>query len=436
MNLEDKIQFYLSEEAYAIVQSVGKLSSNLDKPVYLVGGAVRDILLGRQSVDLDFVTEGSGIKLAETVCQELGGELTTHDRFGTAVWTPPADLFSETVDFITARTEIYPSPASLPQVTPSSIQDDLFRRDFAINAMAVRLDQPHFGQLLDPYKGTLDLDQKKIQILHDQSFDDDPTRMFRAARYAGRLGFELTQATRSALQQSRPNLAHLSADRVRHELEKLLGERFPTPMLELLQQWQVFESLPANLTLTDLQRIALTRLDGCLSIDPGRTAAQNSSIEELRLAIWLLHTQLLDTSAVDVADELNCTADFKRDLERVLNVIQQGLKMDDFRPGTVEKLLRGFTATQLLLLQAHQATPAALKVQIPTYFNTWRLIKTTADGNTLRQIGVRPGPIYQKILDQLLADKLNGEFESDAAESERLTQLIDQLGPQNKKDAS
>ncbi len=429
MNLEEKIQFYLSGEGYAIVQKVGILALALKQPVYLVGGAVRDVILGRQSLDLDFVTEGSGIKLAEIVCKNCGGTLTTHERFGTAVWTPPADQFAETIDFITARKEVYKAPAALPDVTASSMQDDLFRRDFAINAMAIRLDGDHFGQLLDPFNGMADLEQRKIRILHDKSFDDDPTRMFRGARYAGRLGFELTADTSAALNQSLPMLKELSADRVRHEIEKILEELLPIPMLDLLSQWSVLDHLSIPLKFSDLERVALTKLDGLVSIQPGFSASEQTSLDHLRLATWFLNSQSHQTTPLDLVKEMNCTADFKRDIERVLAVLEQAKSIADYRPGTIEKLLRGTTATQLVLLQAHHSTPHELRAVVPNYFNRWRSVETNADGNTLLELGVPPGPSYQKILDQLLADKLNGDLQTDAAESERLTELISQFAP-------
>ena len=121
MNLEQNFQSFLSEQAYAVVKAVSQIASDLGQPVFLVGGAVRDLLLGRMSHDLDFVTEGSGLALAQKICEALDGSLTTHERFGTAVWTPPAQLFPNTVDVITARKEIYKTPAALPEVTPSNL---------------------------------------------------------------------------------------------------------------------------------------------------------------------------------------------------------------------------------------------------------------------------------------------------------------------------
>lgn len=436
MNLEQNFQSFLSEQAYAVVKAVSQIASDLGQPVFLVGGAVRDLLLGRMSHDLDFVTEGSGLALAQKICEALDGSLTTHERFGTAVWTPPAQLFPNTVDVITARKEIYKTPAALPEVTPSNMQDDLFRRDFTINGMAIRLGGPQHGELLDLYHGQRDLEKKLIRVFHQQSFQDDPTRTFRAARYAGRLGFALADGTKQALITSLNEIKLLSADRVRHELEKTMAEPLPMPMLEILEELEILKAVDANLVWSDTQRIALAHLDGLMSLELGQTAAKEVSKTDLRLSTWLTNLPQSEETALSVANCLNVSADIRRDIEKVLKAIDASKTLEDLRPGTIEKLLRGLSAAQLTLLQANQQLPKEIKALIPAYFNQWRLIKTNTDGNTLRQLNLPPGPSYQKILDHLLAAKLNGEINSDSEENEQLTHLVQNIMTENKKSAS
>jgi tRNA nucleotidyltransferase (CCA-adding enzyme) len=160
--------------------------------VYLVGGTVRDILLGERSFDVDIAVEGDAIALAQALADALGGRVRAHDKFGTAVVLYAED---ERVDVVTARTEFYDAPAALPTVEHASIREDLFRRDFTINAMAVSLKGADLGRLVDPFGGRRDLEAKTIRVLHNLSFIDDPTRIFRAIRYENRYGFRMDDHT-------------------------------------------------------------------------------------------------------------------------------------------------------------------------------------------------------------------------------------------------
>ncbi|MCB1602931.1 MAG: CCA tRNA nucleotidyltransferase, partial [Xanthomonadales bacterium] len=169
----------------------------LNMPCYLVGGFVRDLLLKQPVNDFDFVVEGDAIKLGKQLVKTFGGKLTPHFKFHTAIWHLPStfNLQPATLDLITARKEMYEKPGALPTVTPSNIEDDLRRRDFTINAMAVRLDGEGFGEVLDPLDGQADLERGVIRVLHPNSFMDDPTRIFRAIRYEGRYSFTLEPST-------------------------------------------------------------------------------------------------------------------------------------------------------------------------------------------------------------------------------------------------
>ena len=196
--------------------------------VYLVGGTVRDILLGEPSFDVDIAVEGDAIAFATSLAEALDGRVTAHDKFGTAVVLYGDD---ERVDVVTARTESYEAPGALPTVAPGSIEDDLFRRDFTINAMAASLRGDDKGQLVDPFDGRADLEAGRIRVLHDRSFLDDPTRIFRAIRYENRYGFRMDEHTAAlAHEASHRDTSHdLSGARMREELDRALrgGRRRP-----------------------------------------------------------------------------------------------------------------------------------------------------------------------------------------------------------------
>jgi len=189
---------------------------------YLVGGAVRDLLMGHRSVDLDLSVEGDGLAVARELAQRLGGEAREHERFGTAT-VRAGDL---AVDVATARRESYAHPGALPEVEPASLDEDLARRDFTVNAMAIALSEPGRGELRDPLGGAPDLAAERIRVLHDRSFIDDPTRLLRALRYEARLGFGLERDTERLVREAvaADALSTVSGPRVRDELMDLLGE--------------------------------------------------------------------------------------------------------------------------------------------------------------------------------------------------------------------
>src|SRR5947208_2631577 len=198
-------------------------------PAYLVGGAVRDLLLGRPRADIDVAVEGN----VEELARRLGGDARTHARFATA--TVRVDGLE--VDLAATRSETYPHPGALPEVQPASLSDDLARRDFTINAMAVPLGSP--PRLIDPYGGVGDLERGELRILHRRSFADDPTRALRAARYTARYSFALEPETERLLRDA--DLSTVSGDRVEAELRKLAAEPEARRGFERLAEWGLFE---------------------------------------------------------------------------------------------------------------------------------------------------------------------------------------------------
>src|SRR5207302_3864097 len=210
------------ERLAPVFEAVAALSEAYDG-VYLVGGTVRDILLGEPSFDVDIAVEGDAIALAQSLADALGGRVRAHEKFGTAVVIYGE---GERVDVVTARTEFYDAPAALPTVEHASIREDLFRRDFTINAMAASLKGADFGRLVDPFGGRRDLEARRIRVLHNLSFIDDPTRIFRAIRYENRLGFRMDDHTerlaRGTVEMGL--VGDLSSERLRNELIALLEE--------------------------------------------------------------------------------------------------------------------------------------------------------------------------------------------------------------------
>ena len=219
----------ISERGIALPKEVARrvagaraLARERGIPLFLVGGAVRDVLLGRDVVDVDLVVESDAAGFARELARRLGARLTLHGRFGTAVLQAPSGA---RVDVGNARAETYERPGSLPRVRPGTIEEDLARRDFALNAMALEIARARAPRLLDPFDGRGDLRRRIIRMLHPRSPLDDPTRSFRAVRYANRLGFEIDARTRRWIRGAVEAVDAVSGDRIRRELALLLSEK-------------------------------------------------------------------------------------------------------------------------------------------------------------------------------------------------------------------
>ena len=213
-------------------------------PIYIVGGFVRDLLLGRPSLDFDLVVEGDAIKLADSLASKYGGKATIHQKFGTAKWFINEN---SSIDLISARSEIYSHPVALPTVKMGTISDDLHRRDFTINTLAIRLDGNHFGEMHDELGSLDDLQHGLVRVLHPRSFIDDPTRMYRAVRYEKRYGFKIAKETSALIPEARQLIEKLSAQRIRHELDLILEEPNAAPMLARLDKLGLLKPIHPSL---------------------------------------------------------------------------------------------------------------------------------------------------------------------------------------------
>jgi tRNA nucleotidyltransferase (CCA-adding enzyme) len=220
-------------KALNAVRIVGETADNEDVPVYLVGGPVRDILLDFPAYDMDFLVEGDGTRFSEILNASLKGKLEIHRHFRTAV-IESGDL---KLDIVTARSETYKKPAAYPDVKPGSLKEDLFRRDFTINAMALSVNKKSFGEMKDYYGGYADLKAGIIRVTHDKSFIDDPTRIFRAVRFSARFDFKIEKHTEKLMKEavSLGLLGELNRGRIKKELELFFKEQDPLKCLRIFE---------------------------------------------------------------------------------------------------------------------------------------------------------------------------------------------------------
>jgi len=230
------------ESVQPLLRRLGDLAQSRGVDAYAVGGCVRDWMVGVTGlVDLDVVVVGDGLAFAREAARSLHATLTTHEQFGTAMLALPASVRAAPVrlDVATARKERYAAPAAYPKVTPGTLRDDLLRRDFTINAMALAITPEAFGRVIDPFGGARDLRAKRLRVLHEESFLDDPSRILRAVRFVERFGLTLEPSTARALRRAINEnlLARLNRGRLRKELERITQEPDPIACLARVGRW-------------------------------------------------------------------------------------------------------------------------------------------------------------------------------------------------------
>jgi tRNA nucleotidyltransferase (CCA-adding enzyme) len=377
-------------------------------PAYLVGGAVRDLLRGERGVDLDVAVEGDAIAAARAVAARVGGEVKVHDRFGTATVTAPGLA----VDLATTRRERYERPGALPEVSPAPLAEDLARRDFAINAMAVALTGLEVGRLVDPHGGREDLDAGVVRILHEGSFLDDPTRLLRAVRYESRLGFRMDRDTEAAAREAiaAGALDTVSGQRIRDELMDLLGEVEVGRAVERMADLGLDRALHPSLD-PDPELVASAAL-ACGECGADRAlAALAALIVERDPAALAAGAGAVLPGPGSVAEWVDGLGLGRSDRERVLAAARQapglvGPLRPDPPASAVHALLRCEPPETLALALALGA-PAA---PVMRFLADLRSVQLEITGDDLIEAGIPRGPAVGRALDEVLRRKLDGEL--------------------------
>jgi len=395
VNLASKVKSYFPKELLELLRDTSKEASKLGQRVYLVGGIVRDLLLGYPNFDLDLVTEGDAVELANRIARISGAGLVIYPRFSTAK-IKSGDF---AIDIATARSETYARPGALPAVTPSSIEKDLFRRDFSINAMAISLTAEDYGQLLDPHRGKDDLHSHLIRILHPDSFSDDATRILRAIRYEQRLGFNLERETARLLKRDISMLDTISGDRIRHELELIFREEHPEHVIKRLGDLGALQRI--NHSLGGNEWLAAKFDDARRLGKPGELPA---------LYFCLLAYPLNGEQLNQLVSRLNPSAKLTKTLKDTarLKLHLTQLNKPSLKPSDIYYFLHEYDPLAIKANIIAEDKPVICQ-HLQLFLSKLRYVKSCLNGEDLQRLGIPAGTKLGEILEILHKAKLNGE---------------------------
>ncbi len=401
------------------VRSCRRAADSRHISAFLVGGLVRDLILRRPNDDLDFVLEGDVPAVARQMARDLGGRATVYPQFLTATVSWPGGV---TLDLATTRQEHYPQPGVLPDVAGGDLHDDLYRRDFTINAMAVSLSRSGTGELVDYYNGRVDLREKKIRVLHEDSFHDDPTRIFRAVRFEQRFGFSLGTKTARALNRALKEkaLGWISPDRYFQELKKILRERHPVRALRRLSRLGVLQQYDLDLG-ADFRR--LQRLE-----DRVHKLRENPLFRDSDLA-WIYFMALTETkkrkAIEDLAQTFPLTRRQKKSLVhmRLAGKTVEHLSRKELSPSKVYGLLRDLPLDVIAYWRARYPS-LRLAQRIDRYYQRDRLVCLQVNGRDLKKMKDMDGRTIGRILDELILRKIDENLCSRQEEWAAVRQIV------------
>jgi tRNA nucleotidyltransferase (CCA-adding enzyme) len=417
-----QIKQVLGKNAARIIHAVGDAALAQGCTVYMVGGCVRDLLLRRRNLDIDFVVEGDGIAFAQAVQSQLGGRLSCHREFGTAKWSPDETTHGKLhlareevpqhIDFVSARNEVYEHPTALPTVYSSSIKLDLLRRDFTINTLALQI-SPKFGRILDHYGGLHDLETRQLRVLHSLSFIDDPTRILRAIRFQYRLGFQIEPRTAALIGLALPMLGRITGERLRNELTLLFLEDKPEAALLELERRGALSAIHPSFRMPEKMA------------DHFRAARTDKHLPIPDIYWHLLATTMSASDAESFCQRLMFGRETHQTIVETAQLARETefLEAVDVRPSSVTARLSQYSE---IALKTHRliSESAVTRSHITSYLEVWRHLRPSTNGHLLKAMGLPPGPCYKHLLERLRAARLDREVRSDSEEMLLLQSLL------------
>lgn len=404
-NVNNLMQDNLDKNILSILKNIGDLALELNYKAYVVGGFVRDLLMEKKNFDIDIVIEGDGTKFATAYAKKYHGKVFIHQKFKTAVVTMDSGF---KIDFATARTEYYITPAAAPEVVESSVKSDLFRRDFTINAMAVRLDGKQFGNLLDFFMGQKDIQDKKIRVLHSLSIVDDPSRALRAIRFAVRFGFEIGSHTERLLKhaQSLDLYNRIIGSRKFLELKYILQEENYLQALELLNKYNILQIYSDKIKYDNELIAKFKRGENLYN---WYKIQFEKDIEIWRVRFNILFFTIKGEEYIKFIDNFELPGKLSLLLKNDHKYMEyaNGLfkRYKEHKPSFIYGVCLNLSTESALALAAIMGETK--QDIIKDYLTVYKNIKISLNGNDLLKMGVKKGPDIKKYLDMLLKAKLD-----------------------------
>lgn len=405
VSLAEKLYLHFGPEHMSLLETVAEVAKRAGLMVYLVGGVVRDIILGVPNEDLDLVVEGDAITFACLLRQRLGGKVVSYPPFGTAI------LFlrdGRRIDFASARHEFYAFPGAPPQVEYTNLRRDLFRRDFTVNAMAISLHPESFGELFDFFGGLRDLERKVLRVLHPLSFVEDPARAIRAVRFEGKYGFSIEPFTMSLLKQTvrESFLTKIKPDRLKEELGLILAfPDFPRYLFRMYQLDMFPSIFPGCIWKKEFEETYERLL---LLFDTYDTSQCDPLLLKLSPLFGSMHPEYLEDLRIRLSLSKRTAQKIATFLQEKAYILQE-LRRDSLKNSEIYLLCSSLSLEFLLLLLAeyHHSIVAE---RIRKYLDEWRTAKPILDGHILKGLGVPEGPVYGRILKELLLAQIDGDI--------------------------
>ncbi len=405
------IREHFPERIQNLLLEFGKIGDELGYSVYAVGGFVRDLIMRVDNFDMDIVIEGDGIHFAEVFGQRFTCRIRAHKKYGTAIIIFPDGL---KVDVATARLEVYESPAALPTVEKGSIRMDLYRRDFTINTLAIKLNPSSFGELIDFFGGMRDIKDKVIRVLHNLSFVEDPTRMFRAIRFEQRFGFQIAKHTQNLMKNAvrMGFLERLSGRRIFSEIVLILEEEFPLPALKRMKDFNLLPVLHPKIKFDKEVESLFEQIHHVISWFD--LLFLKEKYNRWIIYFWGLLDSLKKEEIEEVCKRLDLNEKIQRRLIegkyqaeqallRIFYWINSGVNP---KRSEIYELLHTLSTETILFMMA-KTTQNETRRFISLYFTQLKDMKPLLKGSDLIEMGIKPGPVIKKILNELLIARLD-----------------------------
>tara|TARA_B100000809_G_scaffold124412_2_gene122582 strand:+ start:5421 stop:6638 length:1218 start_codon:yes stop_codon:yes gene_type:complete len=385
MNIENLLEKTLTKPQYKAIKILGDQFHKMGTRAFLVGGTIRDLLLEREVSDIDIIVESDPSNLMHKFDPQYQIDVISNSQFSTC----KIKILNQAVDLAMAREEIYPASGALPVVTSSSIEDDLGRRDFSINALAACINPPNWGEVLDLYRGLEDLQSKHVRILHSGSFKDDPTRIFRCIRYSGRLGFSLEDGTRTQLLEDLTYITLLSGVRITNELVKIYSEKSTNSILDLMDQFEVLGHIHPGFPKGP-------------EFSKRKKLLTDISIPTSELVLYILISLIQTDQRMDLIKRLdlgNKLSKFGRDLNRI-----ELIEVSSSRTKIYKQLTE---VSEIAISVADAYVSKELRRNLKLFTNELKTISLCIDGEDLMGIGIPHGPKIGDILSKIFTHMIN-----------------------------